>query len=388
MNTIRGATLTCRAVAAAAGVALTCAGCASPAPQSRHHGTGTLLVAPSPGGPIAGVYCDDPSLCWAVGHTAGGAPMARPLIEQYTGNQWALTPVAGPAAPAVLSGVTCATRTECWAVGSVSGASGTNPLIARGDGSGWSVTGAPPAQDGTLHGVACMGPSDCVAVGSAGAGAASVLVDHFDGTAWTAMDTTAIDQSGGALAAVSCTASGCWAVGSEAGGRGALLARFDGRIWSAASPHGLAPGPAELSGVTCTAAGCLAVGSLTGAGGDAPVILVESANAWNAVAAPVPAFSRSSSLRAVACAAEDDCWAVGEATSPTGTGLALTETYDGTSWRVVTNPAATSVPGSSLAAVSCPEDDDCWLVGACGPRTCSGSASLIELYDVIVPDGH
>jgi hypothetical protein len=355
----------------------------------------SLLPAPVPGGPIDNVYCVNSSDCWAVGSTAGKPSHA--LIESYNGTQWALTssPSAGGDAASTLAGVSCADARDCWAVGEVTSGSGSDshPLIEHFDGSEWSMSTA-SRLSGALAGVSCMNTGQCWAVGHVGIGPGAALIEHYDGSVWstvTAFTTGELASMGTVLTGVTCKDTDhCWAVGSTADGH-ALTAHHAGDQWSVVPSDDTPTGDVDvLSGVTCSTAGtCWAVGSRTHGAARSTLIETFDGRSWTIVASPGPAFSTASTLLGVACAGDTDCWAVGTATT-SGRSQGLTEEYNGVTW-VVARSGTTSITGSSLAGVTCPQDDDCWVVGTCGAAAspaCAGSRSLIELYDLIVPDGH
>jgi hypothetical protein len=146
-----------------------------------------------------------------------------------------------------------------------------------------------------------------------------------------------------------------------------------------------------LTGVACASAGdCWAVGSATRA---QHAVLIEqcAGSAWVVVPGPTSVFGSGSSLKDVTCFTDTNCWAVGSSQSVTAAGRTLVEQYHGAGWTIIRGPALGVDASASLGGVTCPSDDDCWAVGRCTAPTrsmCAGSASLIELYDTVLPDGH
>ena len=133
-----------------------------------------------------------------------------------------------------------------------------------------------PAPDGAyLNGLTCVDSADCWASGSttdATGMASGALMEHWDGSLWSVVPTTAPDTTKGSiLSSLSCTdASHCWAVGSfgtfgGGGGSGfqptGFVEYWNGSAWTIdPSPNVTALG--YLNSVTClTGTGCWAVGS-------------------------------------------------------------------------------------------------------------------------------
>jgi hypothetical protein len=387
------------AVILAALLALLCAACADTtgAPlKGRGQPPASLLAGPAPGGPMLGVTCAGDQECWAVGGSAPGTLHSHALVERYSGTGWALasSPDAAAGRGSVLFGVSCAGVSECWAVGANRDApgGGQQPLIEAYGASGWSVVTNRVPANAALYGVACAAHDDCWAVGATGPSSATTgLVLHDDGTGWSTV-TSPASAGPSSLDAVACAAvDNCWAVGSVSA-QHTLVEHFDGISWSVVTSPQTGPGAATLSGVTCLAASdCWAVGGATAGAISVPLIEHDTGNGWIIVHAAVPLFSTGSSLQAVACISESNCWAVGVSRSAGGGAQGLSEQFTGKAWAVIRGPAATQNRVASFSGVTCPDSDDCWVVGSCGAggsSGCGGSASLIALYDMVLPDGH
>ena len=121
-----------------------------------------------------------PRLCFAVGDystPSRSVPEEGPLIERWNGSTWSL--VASPAAPThnvnALLDVHCVSTTNCFAVGDSgveTGFPGSGPgvhmLVQHWDGSAWStmnVTSPDGTNYDTLHTVTCTAAAACMAVG-------------------------------------------------------------------------------------------------------------------------------------------------------------------------------------------------------------------------------
>ena len=87
----------------------------------------------------------------------------------------------------MLNGVDARTPSDVWTVGSSSGADGTQPYVARFDGSSWRRVATPTiAGGGELTDVVALSPSTVVAVGRSNG---APLVLRWDGGSWTRVTT-------------------------------------------------------------------------------------------------------------------------------------------------------------------------------------------------------
>jgi hypothetical protein len=209
-------------------------------PLIEHYSGSGWSVVPSPdpgsGGDLTAVTCPTATDCWAVGTTGGeeeaSASWTSPLIEHYQGDGWTLASTPGIGSGG-LTGVACSNSDGCWAVGHSGSGSGAQPLIEHGLGDSWSVVGSPSLSGpngAVLLSVACRAPSACWAVGelpptfnSGGplngpsSGPTDVLppvIESNAGGGWTLVISPQIPGGSGSLAAVTCAASRCWAIGS------------------------------------------------------------------------------------------------------------------------------------------------------------------------------
>jgi hypothetical protein len=231
---------------------------------AHYNGRAWSTVAGPPQGALTSLSCPASNECWAVGARSLSATTLEPLLERYDGSGWAV--VNGPAVPtgngpadSDLRAVTCAGPTDCWAVGS--DASTSSELLWHYDGTAWAVTPGPAGMNALgLESLACAGPDDCWAVGYG--------VAHYDGSGWAVLSSPSWPGLGPpALLAVSCAAANdCWAVGeqfnSDAAAEETLVEHWQGSEWTAVvstPPTGI-----ELNGVACSAPDdCWAVGVAT-----------------------------------------------------------------------------------------------------------------------------
>ena len=286
----------------------------TPSP-SEEGATGTLLN---------GVSCVSSNSCVAVGYYYNGSSYET-LIESWDGAEWSLVPSPSPSTGYnYLNGVTCTSSSYCIAVGAYyDPPSGLQTLIESWDGTEWSVVPSPngSSADNSLGSVSCVDPTNCVAVGS------------FDD------DSAPITQS--------------------------LIESWNGSAWSIVS----SPNPGSetnlLSGVSCTRHNCMAVGFYLDAPNENPngtnETLAESWNGseWSVVHSPNPdARLGGSQLQDVSCKSATWCEAVGSDPVGADPGTALVETWNGSSWKVI------STFGTALNGASCVNRSDCVAVGS------------------------
>lgn len=291
-------------------------------------------------------------------------PTATPIPACTT---WQIIP--SPAAPlgeGLLTGVAALSPSEAWAVGYTlpPGGSQVTPLIEQWDGSAWRIVSSPGA--GGLNGVAAVSSQDVWAVGG---GPGGFLIEHWDGAHWS-ITPSPISSGGGTFtglsSVVALSANEVWAVGSfEPGGPLPLTTvslvalRWDGTAWRAVT----APAPAGDSWNAFSAAARIpgtsrlwAVG-YTGVvaleGLDKPLIEQWDGSAWRIVPSPaLPSGVRSGQLTSVTALSATDAWAVGRYFMQWGEWKTLIAHWDGSAWKVVSNPNSVVDRIGGLAAVS------------------------------------
>ena len=284
-------------------------GAAFVAPQTATASPSGWYVATVPGtgsnDVLLGTTCANAQQCWSVGITlnglGGGSPSSvTPLVEAWNGSGWALVPVSLPAG--VTGGgffdATCVNGADCWAVGAEVDIAGngnpTGTLIEHWDGTAWSAVtspspGGPGVQGAILSGVSCASASSCVAVGYAtddtGANLTDVI-EQWNGTSWTIVPGAATGQAFDQLTAVQClSASNCWAVGNA--------------------------GPAQQD------SSFLPI--FPGAVGDQGLIEHWDGSAWSVVPSVAESTPNGGYLSGLACTSANNCWASGATTDTSGT---------------------------------------------------------------------
>ncbi len=199
----------------------------------EHWGGTAWSIVPSPNkGPypnslsdVAAVAPDD---VWAVGTWFTKAFVDRTLTLHWDGTAWhrVKSPNAGQASAANdLVSVSAVATDDVWAVG----VRGLHTLVMHWDGTSWSVVPSPtPGGNADLAGVAAFGSDDVWAVGGrldTQARAIRTLVEHWDGTSWTVVESANKGKSDNHLWGVSAVTGRMLAVGDRfsGGGTGPLV---------------------------------------------------------------------------------------------------------------------------------------------------------------------
>jgi len=186
-------------------------------------------LSPAHGSYLSSVTCASASACWAVGYARdlNAPPMGKTyyaIIERWDGVSWSLDTSPNPDAThnQLLRGVTCVSGTDCWTVGLdfAAGEQYYHTLIERWDGTSWVRVASPNTSASAynlLSSVTCTSSSDCWAVGNAsGASSYETLIARWDGTAWSIVaspNTSATETN--VLSSVACaSATDCRAIGT------------------------------------------------------------------------------------------------------------------------------------------------------------------------------
>jgi len=360
----------------------------SPAPVGALTTAGWQLTPPptssgSTGNSLSAVSCASRDVCMAVGSETNGN-FITPVAEQWNGTAWTETAVtfSTPLGIGRLNGVSCPSWNFCMAVGS---SSGTVALTEQWNGSAWTSI---PAASGTavhpvLLGVTCSSSTECTAVGSTGLvdGDGQTLIEHWDGTAWTAtagpdLGATFNDE----LFGVSCPAVGtCLAVGQAT----SVFAEINSPIavglssgtWSLVPtmlPSTSGPGGSGLRSISCpTTTSCVAVGAGVGGVGGPP--LAETGNLSGLNVLPTPGFSEGTML-GVSCSSATSCTVVGRSAT---TGPVVAD-LNGSSWSLSATPTPPGGGNPVENGIDCSARGDCLVVGDDGPGFPSNFALILR----------
>ncbi len=286
----------------------------------------------APSSALSSVSCASSNDCWAIGSAGAGT-----LAVHWDGATWTAVPVPAPGASSFLRRVTCRAGDDCWAVGAYAVSGRNHTLAVHWDGKTWSVVVSPDKSttaDNVLQGVTCTSSGDCWAVGEVSFTGYvfpdAILLEHWNGHAWSLVNASGSQPSYGALRGVTCLSTAeCWVTGSFLfDADTALFERWNGAAWS------FVPSPVEnghgMCAVSCASGNdCWAVGECNG-GDPWPLAQHWDGAAWAVVETPEP-FSEVSALLDVTCTSATNCWAVGfhDYSQP------LIEHWDGAAWTLV-----------------------------------------------------
>jgi hypothetical protein len=311
---------------------------------------GSILYAVSAAAP------DD---AWAVGFRRSRFG-DEPVIEHWDGTSWRVVPSGAELSR--LQAVDVISGTDAWAVGE--GQGGT--LTLHWDGSTWTRVDSPGAGD--LLGVSAVSSTDVWAVGVAFDGTALTL--HWDGSTWSIVPSPN-HQKGHVhyLTAVSAlSSSDVWAVGysqSESRARRSTLSmHWDGTAWSRVDTVDTSDSGNVLKGVVALAPDDVWAVGLHGRRGllfkDKTLVEHWDGAAWNLVSAPNPSRSFNA-LEAVSASSPTNVWAVGAFSPKTRDQATLIEHFDGKEWAKF--PSESPAGGNWLVGVSTLPTGESWAVG-------------------------
>jgi hypothetical protein len=256
---------------------------------------------------------------------------------------------------------------------------------ASGQALTWTVVPSPSEGAGSyLQGVSCASAAACTAVGHYLTSVSlndRTLIESWNGTGWLVVPSPNRGTADNSLAGVSCvSAAACTAVGSATNSSGVsatLVESWNGTRWSVVPSPNRGTAGDVLEAVSCvSAAACTAVGSYTPSGvGSRPLIESWNGTSWSVVSSPRP--GAQDNLDGVSCTSATACTAVGYYLTSSGPLRTLVESWNGTRWSVL--PSPNSGGSDVLFGVSCASASACTAVGYYLLR--GSQKSLIESWD-------
>jgi len=308
------------------------------APAALAAGGWTSVNVPSTGNNVSllGASARTNSDAWAVGQqfVAAGQPQAPAVAYHWNGTSWSLTPTPNLGEYGALDGVSASSATDAWAVGFT--------MIRRHD--------------------------------------YGTLIEHWNGSAWTAASVDAITGFAARLTGVVDESStNAWAVGE--GASGGLIEHWNGNAWTTASLPDPSFTPATGNAISADSANDVwVVGSTISPATetDVPEALHYKGSTWTVVAVPEPSQA-SGTLNAVTALSAGNAWVVGEdsgAGSAVG-GSTLIEHWNGTAWSVVPSPTPGAYP--TLSGVAGRSASDVYAVGTNLPSVNGGPEQAMIL---------
>jgi hypothetical protein len=264
-----------------------------------------------------------------------------------------------------LTAITANSASDAWAVGTFRGPSSSafKTLIEHFDGTAWRAVQSPNV--GTsyneLNGVAADSSIDAWAVGFEFAGSADrTLVERWNGTKWSAVASPNVGSGSNDLRGVAAISpTDAWAVGQSVDVNLSPLAEhWDGTAWTVV-PTPTPLGGGRLNSVAAASTNDVWAVGAAGDGDDAALVEHWNGSVWSIVA--TPAIFGDALLSSVNAVSASDVWAVGSQGSQT-----LTEHWNGTSWSIVIspNPLPTTKGNNFLTGVSALSSTDVWAVGS------------------------
>ena len=305
-----------------------------------------------------------------------------------SGYHWRVVPSPNtPLAVNTLAGITMRTSTDGWAWGEANVApDNTNsnpisqPLIEHWDGQHWRIAPSQATPEGgTISAIAAVAADDAWAVGSQTTGglentSGAALVEHWDGHQWTiAADPVPYWPNGSGLSAVAAlSADNVWAVGQAGGGNQAaslgLIQHWDGHQWqSVAHPAPGGSSGVQFTAITAATPNDIWVVGMIGYGRNGTSVLEHwDGSQWRIVPSPSASskfdlLSGSVTLDAISAVSANDIWAAGYTTNALSvlTGRStLFEHWDGRQWSVTGGSVTGIITG--IAALA---PNDVWAVG-------------------------
>lgn len=344
---------------------------------------------------LRGVAVVTASDIWVVGDaTRDPSVPGATLIEHWDGSSWSIVRSPGPrGATALLDGISAISSNDVWAVGTAQGRGSARTLTEHWDGQRWQIVPSPslsvgsqPA-DNTLTGVVAISSNDVWAVGyAASITIGETLVEHWDGTSWTIVQSPNPGQGTGffddrLFGVTAVSASDIWTAGESTalGEEHNLIEHWDGSAWNVVvSPHFPNTNVDFMNAISAISATDIwTVGAFTIPNAEGSPLqtgtLHWDGTSWSILDSPSPSSSFDI-LNGVAAVSSDDVWAVGSFQADSGLLNTLIEHWDGTSWSVFPSPAGT--PSSELLGVAAVSSTDLWSVG----ENASERRTLIEHF--------
>jgi hypothetical protein len=316
---------------------------------------------------------------WAVGRQ-DSTGVFKTLILHWNGTAWSSVKSPSPSSvDAELLGVSAVSGSDAWAVGYYWNGTGRayDSLILHWNGTAWSKIKSPnpSATSNQLYAVSARSSSDAWAVedyvnNTTGVGTSLLL--HWNGTAWSKGKSPTVQYTDFGFAGVSAvSASDAWAVGNYGIGggdrSGTLIMHWNGTAWSQVNSPSPGSGVNYLEGVSAVSGSdAWAVGnysSYVDPGASRTLVLHWNGTAWSKVNSPTPNPADLNLLYGVSARTGSDAWAVGSYWNGTaGAYDSLILHWNGTAWSRIKSPN----PGpfaNHLYGVSASSGSYAWAVG-------------------------
>jgi len=257
--------------------------------------------------------------------------------------------------------------------------------------SGWTVVTAPPTgQNATLEGVATVSDSDAWAVGFHSGAAftnigAKVLIDNWNGTAWSLVATPTTPGNTALLNAVSASsATDAWAVGRSQNNKsilGGLALHWNGTAWSVSSSFSGALGAYAVGVADISPTDAYAIGNNSTI--PRGHLAQWNGTTWSSVTVPLPPNApTNTTLNAISADGPNDVWAVGTYLDSVNEQFeTFSIHFNGTAWSVVPMPMSPSGTSFDFNAIKANSATDVWAVGESGTVDANNDTTFIEHFN-------
>ena len=194
------------------------------------------MPSPDLAGALAAVAATSATDAWAVGLDGTGS--SQGIIEHWNGKAW--TAMRNPVRTGNLDGVAAVSAGDVWAVGYSGNPNASHALVLHWNGQAWRQVRAPDQPgNGIFWGVAATSAGNAWVVSGAAQKALDVnktVIEHWNGTAWARVPSANPKPGGGILSGVAAvSASNAWAVGFDedfAFGFEGVIEHWNGTSWT------------------------------------------------------------------------------------------------------------------------------------------------------------
>ena len=327
----------------------------------------------------------------------GSEARAAPKAECTRGSWAVLRSARVPSSGFELRGVSVVSRRDVWAVGSFEDADthSSTPLVQHWDGDAWTtIETVPDGTVGSLSGVDGSARDDVWAVGSALdlVSGSEALATHWNGRRWRVVQAAA-PQAGKYVSTVftdvlvlrprDAWAVGYWSPVPDAS-PSPLIEHWNGRAWRVVGDTDFGSWTELLSVSGTSSRNVWAVGNTEVQVG--PTLAVErplaehwNGRSWRVVGVPVIRARAPGTFESVDAGGRRDAWTVGELTTRHGV-KTFSMHWDGDDWQIVStvNPSASY---QTLASVSIASRHRVWAVGTRWDANLRSDVTLTERWD-------
>jgi hypothetical protein len=327
------------------------------------------------------------ALATAAGAAAAAASPASSALASKTPRapSASLSPVPGPRQiggnSEQLLDVSASSASNAWAVGQQ--LTSNRQVMLHWNGTAWSHAAIPDPAANYVDDISAVSADNAWLVGwhcpsGCPTGAATTLIMHWNGTAWSRVASPSVAGMASSLRAVSLSATGnAWAAGNACSTTVQscvpLMLHWNGTTWSEVASPALGEVDTLTAVQTISATDAWAVGYACISGCHVPLVMHWNGRGWSAATLPVINIG---GLFGVTGTSASDVWAVGDSYSPSGRFSTMIYHWNGAAWSKVAHPDPGA--GGALFAVTALSRADAWAVGSsCGPHHCATSRTLI-----------